>query len=82
MDANAPMFQYGSFLQSVLDFLLISICIFAFVKLVNRLHRRPEAPPPAPARKCPYCYGEIDEHATRCPHCTSELPPAELMEKA
>lgn len=82
VDANAAMFRYGSFLQSVLDFLLISICIFAFVKLVNRLHRRPEAPPPAPARKCPYCYGEIDEHATRCPHCTSELPPAEMVEKA
>ena len=28
---------------------------------------------PAP-RLCPYCYGEIDEKATRCPHCTSELP--------
>lgn len=82
VDANAAMFRYGSFLQSVLDFLLISICIFAFVKLVSRLHKKPEAPPPAPARKCPYCYGEIDEHATRCPHCTSELPPAEMVEKA
>ena len=82
VDANAAMFRYGSFLQSVLDFLLISICIFAFVKLVSCLHKKPEAPPPAPARKCPYCYGEIDEHATRCPHCTSELPPAERIEKA
>ena len=31
------------------------------------------APAPAPARKCPYCMGEIDEKATRCPHCTSQL---------
>ena len=53
-----------------------------YIKLVSRLHKKPEAPPPAPVRKCPYCYGEIDEHATRCPHCTSELPPAEMVEKA
>ena len=80
--AGVSTLNYGAFAQSVLDFLLISICIFAFVKLVSRLHKKPEAPPPAPVRKCPYCYGEIDEHATRCPHCTSELPPAEMVEKA
>lgn len=65
VDANAAMFRYGSFLQSVLDFLLISICIFAFVKLVSR--RIASRKPRRRARaQVPLRYGEIDEHATRC----------------
>jgi len=29
--------QYGLFLQSIIDFLIVAICIFAFVKIVNKL---------------------------------------------
>ena len=73
VDANAAMFRYGSFLQSVLDFLLISLCIFCFLRLLHRLRpAKPEAPKPAP-RLCPYCCTEIPQGATRCPHCTSDL---------
>jgi large conductance mechanosensitive channel protein len=28
-------------------------------------------------RKCPYCMGEIDIKATKCMHCTSDVPPAQ-----
>jgi large conductance mechanosensitive channel len=40
------------------------------------LGRKKEAPAPeAPKTKvCPYCKSEIAIDATRCPHCTSELP--------
>lgn len=70
---DAAVFAYGSFLQTVVDFLLTAICVFLFVKLVSRLHRKPaEAPKEAP-RLCPYCRMEIARDATRCPHCTSEL---------
>lgn len=70
---NAPVLAYGSFLQAVINFLLVALCIFLFVKGVNKLRKpAPEAPKPA-ARKCPYCLSEIDEKATRCPHCTSQL---------
>ena len=72
---NAAKIAYGSFLQAVFNFLMIAICIFAFVKAINKLYRKGEAEKeakPAP-RLCPYCFGEIDEKATRCPHCTSEL---------
>ena len=75
VDASAPMFKYGAFLQAVVDFLLIAICIFAFVKIIAKLHKK-EEPAPAPVkepRKCPYCFGEIDDNATRCRHCTSQL---------
>ena len=70
---DAAVFAYGSFLQTVVDFLLTAICVFLFVKLVSRLHKKPaEAPKEAP-RLCPYCRMEIARDATRCPHCTSEL---------
>lgn len=75
VDAAAPMFKYGAFIQTVIDFFLIALCIFAFVKLVAKMHKK-EEPAPAPVkepRKCPYCFGEIDDNATRCRHCTSQL---------
>ena len=28
---------YGAFIQSIIDFLIVAICIFALVKLINRL---------------------------------------------
>lgn len=75
--AKAATLNYGSFITAVVDFLLIALCIFLFVKLVNRLRRmgrKEEAAAPAkPARKCPYCLSEIADEATRCPFCTSIL---------
>lgn len=74
-EAGAATLNYGLFIQTVIDFLLIAICIFAFVKLISELHKKEEAPAPAPApRLCPFCCKEVDKKATRCPHCTSELP--------
>ena len=68
--------KYGSFLSQVLDFLIVSFVIFLFVKKIMTLGRKKEAPAPeAPKTKvCPYCKSEIAIDATRCPHCTSELP--------
>lgn len=47
---------YGSFIQSVVDFMIIALSIFVFVKLLNRLKRKQEAaeqaaPPPAPSNE-------------------------------
>ena len=39
---------YGSFLQTVVDFLLISLSIFLFVKLMNSRKKKPEPQPEAP----------------------------------
>lgn len=40
---------YGNFLQSIVNFLLISFVIFAVVKFINRFHRKEESEPAAPA---------------------------------
>ncbi len=47
--------------------------IFVVVKFANRLRTEKPAEPEQPPRLCPYCFSEINEKATRCPHCTSEL---------
>jgi len=70
---EAAKFAYGNFLQTVVDFLLIAVCIFLFVKLITKLRKKPEEAPKEPPRLCPFCKTEIHKEATRCPHCTSEL---------
>lgn len=71
---DAPKIAIGNFIQAVVNFFLVAICIFAFVKFVNKLRMPKEAPAPAPEpRLCPYCKSAIADDATRCPHCTSQL---------
>ena len=74
--AGAPTLNYGLFLNTVIDFLIVAFAIFQLIKQVNRLTAKP-APPAAPTTKdCPYCVSAIPIKATRCPHCTSELKAA------
>lgn len=75
--AGAPTINYGVFIQTVLDFLIIAFVIFLLIKQVNRLFKKPEAPPAAPTTKnCPFCCSTIPLKATRCGHCTSDLKAA------
>ena len=70
--AGAGTLNYGMFLQSVIDFIIIAFFIFLFVRLVDKLFGKKEEPKKE-ARKCDFCKLEVDDEATRCPHCTSEL---------
>ena len=71
-EAGAPTLNYGVFLSTVIDFLIVAFGIFLIVRQLNKM-KKPE-PAPAPATKtCPYCATEIPIQATRCPHCTSQL---------
>ena len=76
MVSGAAVLKYGSFLSQVLDFLIVSFVIFIFVKKIMALGRKKEAPveEAQKTKVCPYCKSEIAIDATRCPHCTSELP--------
>ena len=71
--AEAPTIALGSFIQAVINFFLIAICVFAFVKFVNKLRKPKAAPVEKPQRLCPFCKSAIADDATRCPHCTSQL---------
>lgn len=77
---NGSVFTYGNFIMAVINFFLIAIVLFLFVKAVNKFrdaqtkltHKEEKAPAPT-TKKCPFCQEEISIDATRCPHCTSEL---------
>lgn len=76
-DAGAAVFAYGSFIQNVIQFLLIAFVLFLVIKGMNKAHEKLSKPAPAAApttKICPFCKSEISIDATRCPHCTSELP--------
>ena len=82
-EAGAAVLNFGSFISAIIYFLMVALCIFFVVKSVNSARKRAEemkkkeeeaaAPAKAP-RLCPFCFGEIHDDATRCPHYTSELP--------
>ena len=86
--------RYGSFITTIVDFLIIAFSIFIAIRSINKLSnstkenmeklakkskfsrkvkKKEETPEEPKTKKCPYCYSEIDYHATRCPHCTSIL---------
>ncbi len=44
---SAPVIAYGSFLNTTIEFLIIAACVFALVKVVNKL-KRADAAAPAP----------------------------------
>lgn len=69
--AGAPTINYGLFINTVIDFLLVALVIFMMVRTINRLHR--PAPTDPTTRECPFCFTVISTRATRCPNCTSEL---------
>lgn len=78
LGGEGAVLNYGAFITKVVDFLLIAVCIFFFIKAINRLTAKlspkAEAAPEKEPRLCPYCFGQVNEKAVRCPHCTSEIP--------
>jgi large conductance mechanosensitive channel len=70
--ANAATINYGLFLNTVIDFVIVAFIIFLLVRQVNKWNR-PAPAPEATTKDCPYCFSAIPIKATRCPNCTSEL---------
>jgi len=74
--AGAPTLNYGVFINTIINFVIIAFAIFLVVRMVNRL----QGPAPTPAapttRECPQCAMAIPLKARRCGHCTSEVAAA------
>lgn len=47
-DAPAVIMQYGIFLQTIFDFVIVAFAIFMAIKLMNKLHKKKEVEKPAP----------------------------------
>jgi large conductance mechanosensitive channel len=72
--AGAPTINYGVFINTVLDFVIVAFAIFMVVRAMNRMKRKEPVAPPAPTtRPCPQCLMEIPIQAKRCGHCTASL---------
>jgi large conductance mechanosensitive channel len=68
--AGIGTLNYGMFIQKIIDFLIMAFCVFLVIRLMAKLMPKKAV---KESRKCPFCKQPIDDEATRCPHCTSEL---------
>jgi len=68
--------NYGLFITSIIDFLIIAISIFIAIRQINKIQERfakKEEPKAPTVKDCPFCKTSIHIDATRCPNCTSML---------
>ncbi len=82
-EAGVSVFHYGKFISAIVYFILIALAIFIVIRALRKAEdkakeaKKKEEPAPEPEKKprlCPYCKQEVADDATRCPHCTSEIP--------
>jgi len=73
--AGAVTLNYGSFINSVIAFLIVAACVFAIVRLMNQLYAKPQPATPT-TKPCPRCTLAIPIAATKCPNCTSDVAAA------
>jgi large conductance mechanosensitive channel len=70
--AGAATLNYGSFINTIINFLIIAFAVFLVVRSVNRWMPKP-LPPPAATKDCPQCAMPIPLSAKKCGHCTSAV---------
>ena len=71
--AGAPTLNYGAFLNTVINFVIVAFVVFLFVRTVNRMTAKPAAPAAPATKECAFCASQIPVKAKRCPLCTSDL---------
>ena len=71
--AGAVTLNYGLFVNTVVNFLIVAFAIFFLIRGMNSLKKKEEAPAATTTKDCPHCLSAIPVKATRCGHCTSEL---------
>lgn len=66
----------SAFISAVINFIIMAFVLFCLLKGMNKmLSLGKKEEPAAPTTKtCPFCKSTIPIEATRCAHCTSELP--------
>lgn len=73
--AGSVTLNYGIFVNTVINFLIVAFAVFIMVKQVNnfklKLEKEPAAAPTS--KVCPFCKSAIHIEAVRCPSCTSEI---------
>src|SRR6266581_825041 len=70
--AGAPTVNYGTFINTVINFIIVAFVVFMVIRQVNRMTAKPAAPAAPSTKECAFCASMIPLKARRCPHCTSE----------
>ena len=73
--AGAPTINYGIFLNTILDFVIVAFMLFLVIKQFNRFKGKPQPMSPT-TKECPYCLSAIPLKAVKCASCTSDVRPA------
>ena len=71
--AGAPTLNYGVFLNTVINFVIVAFVVFLLVRTINRMAATPAAPAAQTTKECAFCASQIPIKAKRCPQCTSDL---------
>jgi large conductance mechanosensitive channel len=66
--AGDATINYGVFLNTLLEFIIIAFAVFLLVRMVSRVYK-----PTGKTKDCPFCKEPIAAAATRCKFCTSTI---------
>jgi large conductance mechanosensitive channel len=75
-EAGAATINYGIFINTLIQFIIIAFAVFLLVHQANRM-KRSDPPTPPSTKTCPHCFTTIPIKATRCPNCTTHLESSE-----
>ena len=67
----------SAFVATILNFILTAFILFCLLRGINKLMavgKKPEEPAAPTTKTCPFCKSEIPLEATKCAHCTSDIP--------
>jgi large conductance mechanosensitive channel len=70
--AGAPTLNYGLFINTLIDFIIIAFALFMVIRAMNRMKKPEEVKAPS-ITSCPECLSNIPVAAKRCMYCTSAL---------
>ena len=71
-DAGAVTLNYGTFINTIIAFLIVALAVFIIVRMVSKMSAKP-VPVPDNSKACPRCTSAIPKAATKCPQCTADL---------
>jgi len=72
-EAGAATINYGLFINTIINFIIIALVIFIVIRQINKLQKSGDEKEKPTTKECPHCFRTIPIKATRCPECTSEL---------
>ena len=74
--AGAATLNYGLFINTIINFIIIAFAMFLVIRYMNRLMRKPAEAATPNMRDCPECLSAIPKGAKRCKFCSSVVTPA------